>query len=124
MVPMPEPTPSEFDDDLSIRSPLSAAGTRTSYLRADTPDRSSTFGGLVGGGAVGSGGGSSVGRKGGGFKPMRPVNIIQHQDAGPNNEDREEEEPVETIELPPAYTMVRSGGGGGSGPSTSTSTSS
>ena len=35
--------------------------------------------------------------------PMRPVNIIQHDDAGPSNVG----EP-ETIELPPAYTHIRS----------------
>lgn len=104
MIPIPDPTVSEFDDDSSLRDPLSAAGTRTShYTRAETPDRTSFLG--VGNG-VGVGGGSSMGsRKGGAPKPMRTVNFIQHQDAGPsNNEDREE---TETIELPPAYTMVR-----------------
>jgi hypothetical protein len=106
MIPIPDATASEFDDDSSLRDPLSAAGTRTSYYtRAETPDRASTFLG-VGNGGVGVGGGSSMGsRKTGAPKPMRAVNFIQHQDAGPsNNEDRED---PETIELPPAYTMVR-----------------
>ena len=124
MIPMPDPTPSEFDDDLSIRRPLSA-GTRTSfYTRSETPDRTSTFGGL---GPVGSGGGgSSMGRKGGAPKPMRAVNIIQHQDAGPSNNDNEEKEEPETIELPPAYTMVRTSattGGGDNRTSAATSSS-
>jgi len=104
MVPVPDPTLSELDDDLSLRGPLSA-GTRTSfYTRSETPDRVSTFTGF--GGAGGAGGGSSVGRKGGAPKPLRAVNIVQHQDAGPTNNEGGEE-PLETIELPPAYTMVK-----------------
>ena len=105
MVPIPDPTPSEFDDEFSTGRPFSP-GTRTSfYTRSTTPDI-----------ALGAGlpnGDSSVGRKGGAPRPMRAVNIIQHHDAGPNNGEREE--PVETIELPPAYTMVRTARGTGSG---------
>lgn len=118
MVPIPAPTPTEFDDDFSTGRPLSA-GTRTSfYTRSETPDMASTLGGLSPG-VVASGGSSGTGRKGGAPKPMRAINIIQHQDAGPSN-NGEKEEPVETIELPPAYTMVRSANGG---PSTPTATS-
>lgn len=74
-------------------------------IRAETPDRISTFGGSSGGG--GRGGGSSAGgRKGGAPKPTRAVNVIQHQNAGPTNYE-ENEGPVETIELPPAYTVVK-----------------
>ncbi|KAF8806086.1 hypothetical protein BYT27DRAFT_7191388 [Phlegmacium glaucopus] len=121
MIPIPDVTASEFDDDLSIRGPLSA-GTGSFYARAETPDRVSTYGGL--GGGLGGGGGSSAGgRKGGAPKPMRAVNIIQHQDAGPTNNE-EKEEPLETIELPPAYTMMKtSTTSGGDGPSASTSAS-
>ena len=36
---------------------------------------------------------------------FRPVNIVQHEDAGPS-EDTAPQEP-ETIELPPAYTNIR-----------------
>jgi hypothetical protein len=36
---------------------------------------------------------------------LRPVNIIQHDDAGPNEGSAGE---PETIELPPAYTNIRS----------------
>lgn len=121
MVPIPDSTASELDDDLSVRSPLTAAGTRTSYYgRAETPDRLSAVGfGGVGAGA-GVGGGSSAGRKGGAPKAMRAVNIIQHQDAGPNNK-ADGEEPVETIELPPAYTMVKTSTTSGGPPGASTS---
>jgi len=117
MVPLPSTAASEFDDEFSNSRPLSS-GTRSSfYTRSDTPDLASTLG--VGAGFAN--GGSSAGRKGGAPRPMRAVNIIQHHDAGPNTGEREE--PVETIELPPAYTMVRSTGGGGSGgPSTSAGT--
>jgi hypothetical protein len=38
---------------------------------------------------------------------MRPVNIIQHDDAGPSEGLASIDEP-ETIELPPAYTNIRS----------------
>ncbi|KAL4067072.1 hypothetical protein V8B97DRAFT_1874266 [Scleroderma yunnanense] len=38
-------------------------------------------------------------------RQMRPVNIIQHEDAGPSD-DAEPSQP-ETVELPPAYTNIR-----------------
>ncbi|KAF9480178.1 hypothetical protein BDN70DRAFT_805702 [Pholiota conissans] len=98
-------------DDLEGRRPLSGA-TSSFYTRATTPDTASGFG-------FGAGAGSSSHagerRKGGAPRPMRAVNIIQHDDAGPSLplEDGKEEEP-ETIELPPAYTAVgRSRAGGG-----------
>lgn len=116
MIPIPEPTPSEFDDEFSISGRPFSPGTRTSfYTRSDTPDLGSTMGmGVgVGGGGLANGESSGTGRKGGAPRPMRAVNIVQHQDAGPsNNLNGDREEPVETIELPPAYTMVRSVGGG------------
>jgi hypothetical protein len=37
---------------------------------------------------------------------LRPVNIIQHDDAGPSEDPASNAEP-ETIELPPAYTHIR-----------------
>lgn len=37
----------------------------------------------------------------------RPVNVIQHHDAGPSEGPASVSEP-ETIELPPAYTQIRS----------------
>jgi hypothetical protein len=38
-------------------------------------------------------------------RQLRPVNIIQHDDAGVANEAAEGE--PETVELPPAYTNIR-----------------
>ena len=62
----------------------------TDLMRSGTPD-------LLG--VVSASGGSS--RKSPlGFQQLRPVNIIQHDDAGPD-------EGAETIELPPAYTNIR-----------------
>ncbi|KAF9075233.1 hypothetical protein BDP27DRAFT_1212621 [Rhodocollybia butyracea] len=48
---------------------------------------------------------TSTSRKSEAPRVLRPVNIIQHDDAGPS-EGKKEEEP-ETIELPPAYTNIR-----------------
>jgi hypothetical protein len=116
MVPIPEPTPSEFDDEFSTGRPFSP-GTRSSYYaRSSTPDMASTMGLIPG---LANGESTSPSRKGGAPRPMRAVNIIQHHDAGPNNGERED--PVETIELPPAYTMVRTAGGSGSSGTPSTS---
>ncbi|KII87601.1 hypothetical protein PLICRDRAFT_111857 [Plicaturopsis crispa FD-325 SS-3] len=71
--------------------------TLSSDMRSGTPD---AFGVLSG---QSSAQGSSSNRKSaGGPRTMRPVNIIQHDDAGPN-----EDETAETIELPPAYTNLK-----------------
>ncbi|KAL0569778.1 hypothetical protein V5O48_012189 [Marasmius crinis-equi] len=40
-------------------------------------------------------------------RPYRAVNIIQHDDAGPSEQKPPGEEEQETIELPPAYTNIR-----------------
>ncbi|KAF9043598.1 hypothetical protein BDZ89DRAFT_1155990 [Hymenopellis radicata] len=48
---------------------------------------------------------SAAGRKGP-MRTLRPVNIIQHDDAGPSEPPPVDEEP-ETVELPPAYTNIR-----------------
>jgi hypothetical protein len=45
-------------------------------------------------------------RKSAAIPQLRPVNIIQHDDAGPS-EDLSGEAGSETIELPPAYTNIR-----------------
>lgn len=44
-------------------------------------------------------------RKSGMTRQLRPVNIIQHEDAGPSS--AQEEGQPETIELPPAYTNLQ-----------------
>ena len=66
--------------------------------RSGTPDRE-TFGLHVPSGSIASTRKSPMPRQ------MRPVNIIQHEDAGPS-EGAEPEQP-ETIELPPAYIHIR-----------------
>ena len=41
-------------------------------------------------------------------RPTRPVNIIEHDDAGPSQPFIRTDEEPETIELPPAYSKIRS----------------
>jgi hypothetical protein len=41
------------------------------------------------------------------MRPMRLVNIIQHDDAGPSEPAGDDEAVADTIELPPAYTNIR-----------------
>ncbi|TFK72491.1 hypothetical protein BDN72DRAFT_792505 [Pluteus cervinus] len=91
--------------------PLSGYTTTASLSRSGTPDLlGSTYGYGVGG-ASAPGGGSSTGAGGrkGAMKPLRPVNIIQHDDAGPTPrpEPSGEQDEPETIELPPAYSKIR-----------------
>lgn len=67
----------------------------TSYAptsRSDTPDMLSAMGPSS----------TRTGKSASGPRLLRPVNIIQHDDAGPSEGVKEEEGP-ETIELPPAY---------------------
>jgi hypothetical protein len=40
------------------------------------------------------------------MRSLRPVNIVQHEDAGPTPKESNENE-AETVELPPAYTNLR-----------------
>ncbi|KAF6764381.1 hypothetical protein DFP72DRAFT_1163350 [Ephemerocybe angulata] len=89
-------------DSIGGRRPLSGGTTATSMYtsaRPGTPD----------GSAVLSGTGAS--RKGAPQRVMRPVNIIQHDDAGPSYSvpNKGEEGEAETIELPPAYTALKGG---------------
>lgn len=79
------------------------SGTSQTYSRSGTPDVHAPAGY---GWAAGSTATSSS-RKGA-LPRMRPINIVQHEDAGPPPApaDGDKEEP-ETIELPPAYTAVR-----------------
>ncbi|KAG6896394.1 hypothetical protein C0992_008603 [Termitomyces sp. T32_za158] len=95
---VPEPTiASTYDEDFggtnSEGRPLSGY---TSTSRSGTPDIQSTYGG----------GSTTTGRKGY-LRQMRPINIIQHDDAGPSMPPRPPDEEVETVELPPAYTNIR-----------------
>ncbi|KAJ7512685.1 hypothetical protein B0H11DRAFT_2151564 [Mycena galericulata] len=63
-----------------------------SESRSGTPDPSSM---------------SASTRKTAPMRQMRPVNIIQHADAGPSAAPQGAEEEPETVELPPAYTNIR-----------------
>lgn len=87
---LPEPT----DADGSTRASTDHRQSQLTYMtdlpgRAGTPD----------GGTVITG--SS--RKSPMPPALRPVNFIQHEDAGPSGTGGEGEE-AETVELPPAYT--------------------
>ncbi|KAI5119880.1 hypothetical protein M0805_008551 [Coniferiporia weirii] len=55
----------------------------------------------------GAGSSSAASRKGAAPPVLRPVNFIQHEDAGAPPHDANEE--PETVELPPAYTNIRQG---------------
>jgi hypothetical protein len=65
--------------------------TFTSDTRSATPDPSTSMSGRTGKSAP--------------MRQMRPVNVIQHADAGPSMAPGEDE--AETVELPPAYTNIR-----------------
>ncbi|KIK57762.1 hypothetical protein GYMLUDRAFT_75370 [Collybiopsis luxurians FD-317 M1] len=85
---VPEPT---VDESLTTSGrPLS--GSEGPSSRSGTPDLASTSTGT---------------RKTGAPRILRPVNIIQHDDAGPSESAQNKEVEAETIELPPAYTNIR-----------------
>ncbi|KAJ3869973.1 hypothetical protein EV359DRAFT_28844 [Lentinula novae-zelandiae] len=86
---VPDPTYDESSASASGR-PLSASERPTS--RSGTPDIASSSTGT---------------KKTGAPRVLRPVNIIQHDDAGPSEVGGKKEEEPETIELPPAYTNIR-----------------
>ena len=100
-------------DDVEARRPLSGVST-SMYTRTTTPD---LYGGSVAGDTVLSGTGTTPGtapgqpgRRKGALRPLRPVNIIQHDDAGPSSPPEAGGE-TETIELPPAYTALKGSAG-------------
>ncbi|KAG6336390.1 hypothetical protein ID866_2710 [Astraeus odoratus] len=68
------------------------------FTRSGTPDREMLS-------VPGPSGSMASSRKSPMPRQLRPVNIIQHEDAGPQ-EDADASQP-ETIELPPAYTNIR-----------------
>ncbi|KAF8649171.1 hypothetical protein AX16_005969 [Volvariella volvacea WC 439] len=88
--------------------PLSGVSFDT---RSGTPDLlggGSAYGGGAGYGAgMSATGSSATGRKGGAPRPLRPINIIQHDDGGSVPMPPPGQGPdVDTIELPPAYSQV------------------
>lgn len=109
----PDPTRTSHEGTVlsDERRPLSGGtfNTESFYTRATTPDQlghsGSHAGDLMSGGTSSNGGR----RKGGAPRPMKPVNIIQHDDAGPSANGPGQDEP-DTIELPPAYTALNKSG--------------
>jgi hypothetical protein len=76
-----------------------SAVTSFSDIRSATPDYEM---GMVGSTTV-----PSSSRKSAMPRQLRPVNIIQHDDAGVAGEPEPAEGEPETVELPPAYTNIR-----------------
>lgn len=95
--------PSFSDRDRRMSTISGSSGTNTNTGTGTGMDRPSTPSTSVAGTSM-----SGIMRKSAAPPVMRPVNIIQHEDAGapPPMEDGEGEEP-ETVELPPAYTNLR-----------------
>jgi len=95
---VPDPTvASTYDGEhggtSSDARPLSGYTTTS---RSGTPELLSAYG---------AGSSTTGGGRKGPMRQMRPVNIIQHDDAGPRESPKDTE--VETVELPPAYTNIR-----------------
>ena len=87
---MPDPTIRGTSEAASTHDrPISMSTVTADVQRPQTPMTTTT-----------------TSRKSGGFPQLRPVNIIQHDDAGPS-EDLLGQAANETIELPPAYTNIR-----------------
>ena len=89
---LPEPSATSAPSEHPMSERRSSAGFLGAAARPGTPSAAST------------------GRTGKSAAPpsLRPVNVVQHEDAGPPPEDEQEQEP-ETVELPPAYTNLKSG---------------
>jgi len=102
---MPDPTVAS-----TAGAPSTAGGLRPSVDRrasrisGTTAEGSSAAGGLRAPTPDASASGSTGTRKSPAPPSLRPVNIIQHDDAGPPEPPADE---PETIELPPAYTNIR-----------------
>lgn len=88
---VPDPTIESSHDYTSEGDRRPSTQSSTDLMRSGTPD-------LLG--VMSASGGSSSRKSPLGLPQLRPVNIIQHDDAGPD-------EGAETIELPPAYTNIR-----------------
>ena len=99
---LPDPTlASTYETDAEGR-PLSGYSD-TDRHTTTTEFLGSLYAGAHGGGSTPN---STTGRKGP-LRQMRPVNVIQHDDAGPSEPPAAGEGEVETVELPPAYTNIR-----------------
>lgn len=104
-----------YEETEGYRRPLSGgtqitAGSMYASTRVTSPDHTDQqiALSLSGRGTPVPGAGPSSGRrKGGAPRPLRPVNIIQHDDAGPPPGSSAAEGEPDTIELPPTYEAVR-----------------
>lgn len=97
---VPDPTVTSGDDRGSLRPSTDRRQSALTYEtasapgnRVSTPDPSNM-------------GTSTYMRKSPAPPTFRPVNIVQHEDAGPSDAPPQEEQ-EETIELPPAYTNIK-----------------
>jgi len=79
----------------------------TSFTRSDTPDLLGAGSGASAYGYGWTAGSTTTSTSRKGPMRMRPVNIVQHEDAGPPPQIEDKVEEAETIELPPAYTAVQ-----------------
>jgi len=106
--PFTVPDPSMYGDAQTEdgRRPLSGTGT-SFYTRSATPDGTVALGGASQAGGMGMAPSSTGAGRKGQPRMMRPVNIIQHDDAGPSGPPPPRLEEADTIELPPAYTAIR-----------------
>ena len=99
---LPDPTlASTYETDAEGR-PLSGYSD-TDRHTTTTEFLGSLYAGAHGGASTPN---STNGRKGP-LRQMRPVNVIQHDDAGPSEPLTGGDGEVETVELPPAYTNIR-----------------
>ncbi|KAI0676502.1 hypothetical protein C8Q78DRAFT_26802 [Trametes maxima] len=80
-----------------------SAEQRNSYLSTTSTSETGPGGFRLAGSSVPS----NVTRKSAAPPMFRPVNIIQHDDAGPSEPPPPPDDEPETIELPPAYTNIR-----------------
>lgn len=79
----------------------------TSFTRSDTPDLPGVGSGASAYGYGWAAGSTTTSTSRKGPMRMRPVNIVQHEDAGLPPQIGDKAEEAETIELPPAYTAVQ-----------------
>jgi len=79
----------------------------TSFTRSDTPDLLGVGSGASAYGYGWTAGSTTTSTSRKGPMRMRPVNIVQHEDAGLPPQIGDKAEEAETIELPPAYTAVQ-----------------
>jgi hypothetical protein len=99
---VPDPMHAAHTDDDGRTSDGRPMSGYTSTSRSGTPDLLG-----FGLGSAGAGSTTSSGGRKGALRQMRPVNVIQHDDAGPSMPLAQEDEETETVELPPAYTNLR-----------------